>query len=105
MLYTMPNRIHDLIIKQLKGKLTTEERLELDEFKARSNDNKEVVEKLTDPQYLLKAIPASRKVDVDAAWRRVNKKKIRQRPFPQARKLWRSIMSWIASILLCKINK
>lgn len=67
----MQNRIHDLIIKLLKGKITSRERAELEEFIARSAENKEAVEKLTDPNYLAESVSVSRKLYVDKAWKRV----------------------------------
>jgi hypothetical protein len=67
----MQTRIHDLIIKELKGKLTPDERVELEDFKARSQANKEVVENLTDPQYLFELIRAYRKLDGDTAWQKL----------------------------------
>jgi ferric-dicitrate binding protein FerR (iron transport regulator) len=70
----MQSRIHDLVIKQLKGKLSPEERIELDDFKSRSTENKNLVEKLTDPNFLVKAISLSRTLDVDAAWKKVTGK-------------------------------
>jgi ferric-dicitrate binding protein FerR (iron transport regulator) len=99
----MPSRIHDLIIKQLKGKLSPEEHVELEDFKARSPENRELVEKLTDPQYLLKVIPASRKLDVDAGWRRVT-------GHPPASKVfkWRYVVAatiLIVAILVWKFPK
>lgn len=67
----MRTRIHQLIIKQLKGKISPEERVELDEFTARSPENKEVVENLTDPKQLLQMIKLSRELNVDAAWQKI----------------------------------
>lgn len=67
----MANRITQLIIKQLKGKLTSEEESELAEFKDRSPENKEVVDNLTDPKKLLQMIKLSRELDVDAAYKRM----------------------------------
>jgi len=67
---TMPTRIHDLIIKQLKGKLSPEEHIELEDFKTRSPEHKEMVENLSDPSYLLEMIPVYRAINVNAAWKR-----------------------------------
>ena len=67
----MQARIQQLIIKQLKGKISHEERVELDEFTARSPENKEVVENLTDPKQLLQMIRLSGELNVDAAWQKI----------------------------------
>jgi hypothetical protein len=83
----MQTRIHDLIIKFLKGKITTEERVELEHFKARSLQVKKVVEHLTDPRQLLELIRVSKELDVDAAWQRVIGKRPSLKKLPCTRRL------------------
>jgi hypothetical protein len=83
----MQTRIHDLIIKFLKGKITTEERVELEHFKARSLEIKKVVEQLTDPLLLLELIRVSKELDVDAAWQRVIGKRPSLKKLPCTRML------------------
>ena len=62
----MQTRIEQLILKHQKGKLTLKESIELNEFKARSKDNRQLVDNLTDAQHLFGAIKRSRALDIEA---------------------------------------
>lgn len=66
----MQTTIYELIIKHQKGKLTPEERIELNEFKTQSEENQQLVDDLTDPRHVYEAIRRSRKLDVEAAWQK-----------------------------------
>lgn len=68
----MLKRIHYLIIKQLISKLSAGERLELEDFKARSPAHKQVVENLCNPSYLREKIAFD--IDVDYAWERYKRR-------------------------------
>lgn len=63
----MQTRIDELILKHQKGKLTPEESIELKEFTGRSEDNRQLVDHLTDAQHLFEAIQRSRALNVEVA--------------------------------------
>lgn len=82
----MQTRIEELILKQLWGELTPDEHLELNEFKNRSEDNRQLVDNLTNPQHLFGALQRSRELDVEASLQKTQEelfplKKYRVRTF------------------------
>jgi ferric-dicitrate binding protein FerR (iron transport regulator) len=66
-------RINTLIIKQRKGVITPEERMELDAFAAQSEDNKRLVEDYSKYSHVLKEIKLSNEWRTEEAWQRVKK--------------------------------
>lgn len=64
-------RISTLIIKQRKGEITPEERMELDAYAAQNEDNKRLVEDYSRYKYVLEEIKSSDEWRTEANWRRV----------------------------------
>jgi hypothetical protein len=61
----MQTRVDELILRKLMGKLNDNQEVELNNFMARSEDNRRLVEDLTNPHTLFDAIMRHRALDVE----------------------------------------
>lgn len=80
----METRISVLLFKHLKNELTPEERMELDQFIAVSEENRELLARVSDPEDLFEAIKGSKEIDLEAVWQKV-KYNVAPPAIPQAR--------------------
>lgn len=95
----MQTRIDELILKHLWGELTPEEHFELNEFKNQSEENRKLVDDLTDRQHLFGAIQRKRSLNVEAALQKA-KEELFQPKILQARYYW---IAGAAAVLLIAI--
>ena len=96
-------RIAELIIKSLEGKITDEEKSELEEWKKQSAKNREITDTFNDPQKVAEQLEKFYSYDTKAGWEKITSR----HPLHQSKYLslytqvnWRK---WVAAALIILI--